>query len=479
MVVVVSAGAAVSTLVSLRRLQMSPLGVSRKVTPPHPRWWRIIPLVVGIPIFIEPLVSNPKNPDGTPAFAGLFLIMAGLVLGGSWLTMEIARILARGARGASTLLAARRLADNPKGAFRTASGLVLAVFSGTLIACILPAFNAAQSQGAAAQLAHVLRVPFTNGPGTGLSPEVGSRLVATLRSYPDVSVIPVYSNPQAAGAPIVSPTTRSSPPDFDIVSCSAMAALPVLGSCLPGVSAVGTDLSDVISTDNPLFVNKDLPAVTRTSPAAAVDLSSLEVSSLLVKTDDADTLERVRTYLTAFEASSIAAPQGFGKGNPGLTAYQMGAVEPETFGEVALIRTNDDKNIERVVFALVALTLIVAGCSLAVSVAGSLLDRKRPFTLLRLSGTPLSTLTRVVLMESAVPLVAATVVSAGVAIGVAEPPLRAIFRNQGIGRFAASAHPDPTYYLTMVAGLAVSLLVILAAMPLLNRMTQPEKARFE
>ncbi len=59
----------------------------------------------------------------------------------------------------------------------------------------------------------------------------------------------------------------------------------------------------------------------------------------------------------------------------------------------------------------------MAGCSLAVSVGGGLVDRKRPFTLLRVSGTPVSVLSRVVLLEAAVPLVAATVVAAAIAYG--------------------------------------------------------------
>jgi hypothetical protein len=133
------------------------------------------------------------------------------------------------------------------------------------------------------------------------------------------------------------------------------------------------------------------------------------------------------------------------------------------------------------VLAIVALILIVAGCSLAVSVAGSLLDRKRPFTLLRLAGTPLKTLTRVVVLESIVPLVAATVVAAGVAIAIAGPPLRALFSaNLGTHQnFASAAHPNVGYYLIMLGGLALSAVVMLAAMPLLNRITRPENARFE
>ena len=70
-------------------------------------------------------------------------------------------------------------------------------------------------------------------------------------------------------------------------------------------------------------------------------------------------------------------------------------------------------------YIAVALTLLVAGCSLAVSVGGNLVERKRPFTLLRVSGTPIATLYRVVLLEAILPLAAATVVAAGTAYGIA------------------------------------------------------------
>jgi FtsX-like permease family len=469
MVVLVPLLAAVSSLVSLRRVWITPLGVSRRTTPPPPGWWRVLPIVVGIPLFIAPVVANPGNPDSAPAFIGLFLIMAGLVLGGSWLTMQISRVLARTARGPSALLAARRLSDNPRGAFRTSAGLVLAVFAGSLVACVVPAFDAAQSQGAAAQLSDVLKVPLSGGPASaGLDPQTGGRLVSHLGSQPGVTVVPVYANPGAG-------------PADSVVSCSAIRALPVLGSCAPGVAAVQASVNDLIGTDNPIYFNTDLPAVSHSSPRATHSVSGLDVTALLVKTNGPDTLERVRTYLTDFEATSTARSPGPGKDGGGLSAWQMGAVEPETFGEVAQIRTNDDKNVERVVLAIVALTLIVAGCSLAVSVAGSVLDRKRPFTLLRLSGTPLKTLTRVVLLESIVPLVGATVVAAGVAIAIAEPPVRALFAaNLGEHQnFAHAAHPSLAYYLTMLAGLALSALVVVAAMPLLNRITRPENARFE
>ena len=469
-IVLVPLLAALSSLVSLRRVWVTPLGVSRRSTPRPPGWWRVLPLLVGIPLFIASLVSNPGNPNLPRTLVGLLLTMTGLVLGGSWLTMQSARLLARTAGGPSALLASRRLADNPKGAFRASAGLVLAVFAASFIACVVPAFNAAQSTGAAAQLTTVLRVPLLHGPDlTGLDPKTGSQLVNHLDAQPGVNVVPLYADPAGVG------------PVDSVVSCSTIRALPALGACTPGVAAAqATNLGDLLTTDNPIFFNKDLPAITPTSTPVDQNLASLNLIGLLVRTDNPDTLERVRTYLTTFETTSTPTSPSRLKGGD-LSAWQMGAIEPETFGEVTQIRTNDDQNIEKVVFAIAVLTLIVAGCSLAVGVAGSLLDRKRPFTLLRLAGTPLKTLTRVVLLESLVPLVGATVIAAAVAIAIAEPPIQAIFSaNLGPDQtFAQAAHPNPGYYLTMLAGLALSALIVLAAIPLLNRITQPDNARFE
>jgi hypothetical protein len=129
---------------------------------------------------------------------------------------------------------------------------------------------------------------------------------------------------------------------------------------------------------------------------------------------------------------------------------------------------------QRLIDVAVALTLLVAGCSLAVSAGGGLVERKRPFTMLRLSGTPSGTLYRIVLTEAVLPLAAALVVAAGVAYGVS---------LLTISKMAPAGTPLPTlghvYYLTMGAGLAVSLLIILATLPLLKRITGLENVRFE
>jgi hypothetical protein len=273
--------------------------------------------------------------------------------------------------------------------------------------------------------------------------------------------------PAGKGAAPIGP-----PPDNpSVIGCTSLAQLPVLGTCPPGVTAVETNVDNLLFTDNPIFFNKGLPAVTTSSQPESSNLSGLSIGALLIKTPDTGTLERVRTFLTTFNAS-VAGLGG------DLRSWQMGSLEPQTFGEVAKIRNNDDNNVLRVVLAGVALTLIVAGCSLAVTIGGSLVDRKRPFTLLRVSGTPLSILYRVVVLESALPLVLASLVAAATGVAIAEPVIKAILTSiHGAG--SISAYPPAAYYATIGAGLAASLAVIAAAMPLLGRITAPDSMRFE
>lgn len=115
-------------------------------------------------------------------------------------------------------------------------------------------------------------------------------------------------------------------------------------------------------------------------------------------------------------------------------------------------------------------SLPIAGCSLAVNVAGGLAERRRPFSLLRLTGAPLGMLRRVVLLEAAAPLLLAAVVSAGVGLLTAQLFLRAQLSE-------TLRPPGAQYYLLVTAGLAASLAVIASTLPLLGRLTGPETAR--
>jgi hypothetical protein len=127
---------------------------------------------------------------------------------------------------------------------------------------------------------------------------------------------------------------------------------------------------------------------------------------------------------------------------------------------------------QQLVNVVILASLAVAGCTLAAGVAAGLADRKRPFSLLRLTGARLGMLRRVVVLESAVPLLAVAVVSIGAGFGDA-----AMFATVQLEHPLVA--PGAAYYLITAAGIALSLGIIASTFPLLRRITGPEVARNE
>jgi hypothetical protein len=443
----------------------------------------MVPLLVGIALFVAGMLMTSSKNIGGPALPGLLVVMIGLVVGGPWLTSRAARLLPRLTSGASPIFAARRIADNPAGAFRSVSGLVLAVFLGTMLAALLPAIDAVTATPSARAMSNVLLDGFEAGPVCGnavnctgssgpepefgpksasgsaaasnritrmalegLPPAAGARLVRELSAFRQATTVAVYSLPQDGTVNYLGPNTA-------VVSCAGMQAIHALGTCAPGLRYVDASAGSLYG-DNPHFTSE--PIVGDSSPAYKGNLQRLYLQAVLIKVPNQAVLERVRTFLITHTRESVSG------------------TAPRTFGEAVQARLGVATTAQRLIDIAVALTLLVAGCSLAVSAGGGLVERKRPFSMLRLSGTPTSTLYLIVLTEAVLPLVAAFVVAAGVAYG---------FSLLTINRMAPAGTPIPSlghvYYLTMGAGLAVALLIILATLPLLNRITGLENVRFE
>ncbi len=448
MLVGVPVAAAVAALLSLRRVQISPLGVSRRAKRKPPTFWRLTILALGVGLYVYGLSKTTHQSIGAPAYPGLLVTMIGLVIAGPWLTSATSRLFGRLTPGSSALLATRRLADNPKTAFRSVTGLVLAVFLGTMVGTLVPAVNSTEASPANAALRNVLL------DQVGLDSHDGAKLLSGLNGIAGATAYPLYSLQTGGGS--VGPGLG---PDDTAVSCAVMRALSVLGQCAHGLQAVQAS-DDGLFDDNPMYNTK--PFVDSTSPAYTGKLSSLPLQTVLVRVNSPATLERVRTYLTVNTPPQQSGGQG------------SAPTPPRTFGETLQIRLDRAATLEKIVYAAVALTLIVAGCSLAVAVGGGLVDRKRPFTLLRVSGTPVGVLSRVVLMEAAIPLVAATIVAAGIAYGTS---ILAFVRLAPAGTAVPQLGSD--YYALMGIGLAVAFGVITVTLPLLRRMTTPGNVRFE
>jgi ABC-type antimicrobial peptide transport system permease subunit len=106
-------------------------------------------------------------------------------------------------------------------------------------------------------------------------------------------------------------------------------------------------------------------------------------------------------------------------------------------------------------------------------------ERKRSFTLLRVSGVSLRTLSAVVLLEAALPLILVSIIAAGIGLGVGIPVVRSLVNNVTSKNTTIPVHPSVGYYITLAIGLGIALGLVVITLPLLSRMTKPEEARFE
>lgn len=430
----VPVGAAVAARAALRRVRISPLGVVRRVTPKPPRWFRLIPLLLGVAELAFFIGRVPEDSTAQVAvfLPGLLLIMVGLVVAGPWLTMAGARLLARRAQRPATLIAARRLADNPAAAFRAISGVVIGLFVTTVSVGIIQSLVAER--------------------GTYVDDLAASTMVARFERNPDTVAAPVVAS-LAAGAGVRSVTVIRDNPDRDadysgLVSCADLARAPQFGRCADGaeVAWVWEDFMGYRTAHGSGVV---WPA----APLTATQLAERPVISVVVGTDGSTAaLERTRTALQL--------------------AFPDLRIMPATDWDRANDQNSQLAGFEQLAAVVIFASLPIAGCSLAVSVIAGLTDRKRPFSLLRLTGVPLGVLRRVVALESAVPLLAAAVLA--IAAGLLGAQL---FLTAQMGY---DLHPPGlTFGAIVTGGVLLSLGIIAATFPLLRRITGPETARSE
>jgi len=456
----VPAAAAVVARWALRRVNISPLGVTRRVTPLPPRAWRVIPLLAGLAdLGFFAVHGKPASNSGQDAAftVGFALIMIGLVVAGPWLTMAGTRLLARHASRPGTLIAVRRLGDDPRAAFRAVSGLILALFIFTVTAALITTqdtkrvsadYNAAVRNTLVDQFSNVARGVIRSQTASASLPP--GAVLTRLRQIPGVQgIVEFHTDPgQTISLPQLALPPGFPPPAAALVSCAQLAATPGLGRCPAGAAVAETTafLGEAPSGNLAAF----------TWPAADVPVTrvdSLPLASLNVVTNGSQgTVEQARTVLENAYPTGSGTPYTVGedrtKGNAALDAYQQ-------LADVIMLTS-----------------LTIAGCTLAVSVAGGLAERKRPFSLLRLTGAQLRLLRHVIVLESAVPLLAVAAVAIGIGFGAS-----ALYSTMEMQLTLVS--PSAAYYALTAVGIVLALAVILATFPLLRRITGPETARSE
>ncbi|MGY1842949.1 hypothetical protein [Modestobacter sp. SYSU DS0875] len=139
--------ALVSALTALRRVAITPLGVARRLPPKGLSWTRLVPLVVLGGAFVA-TANGQLQADAVVVFGVLIGTLAGAMwvftLVGPWLVTLLGRVVVHRAQSVPTLLAGRRLLDDPKAAWRSVGGVALIAF----VAGVLSVSPAIAAEGA-------------------------------------------------------------------------------------------------------------------------------------------------------------------------------------------------------------------------------------------------------------------------------------------------------------------------------------------
>jgi hypothetical protein len=411
---------AAGTLVSLRSVQLSPLGIVRRSRrfARAGQLWRTLPLLIGLAGLIGAvplstrlvrLLDTTYSDTVADVLLGLlapvFLLitLVGLILAGPWLCALMGGVMVRLSRRTAGVIAAHRVSADPRAAFRAVSGVAVAAFALTFLAT-LAADEAEPSPGDLRRGVRSGVVAVSTGP---VPPEVVAPLLT-----PDVVVVRF----RVEGAGLAE--------DWDhVVPCREMVR----------VAAVACPYDPDLGLDEP------------TGP-----VDHLPVETLYMPTDGSIAAqERVRTRVAALVPNAIINIEG----DPTFT-------DADYYEDLFLI------------FQVFSLGIVlVAAVSLTAGTVGALVERRRPFALLRASGVPLSQLRRVVLLETAVPMVFTSVVGVGLGLLAAYALI--------VSQAWAWRWPDLATLAIIGGGVLAAVFAPLTVLPVLNATTRHEAVRYE
>jgi hypothetical protein len=478
---------AAAALVGMRRLSVSPLGVQRRQAPPQPSALRIVPSLAGVAVLLAGIVvfrSNIASPGSLAVLGASFAaIIAGIVFAGPWLTFVVGRVLGRIARGPAALLAARRLADDPRGSFGAIAGVIMAVFVASAFFSLMGYARAASLSPEAPMRPGVVMTATALTPSGGHGS--GDVLTARLTGLAGVrSVLPVREVVLTEGENVVLYAW--------IVPCDQLFDGADAGALqLPGAQCGGASVHTISSaakvagstfTVSPA-ITSDTPSDSGTRPSFQLQIESGQVQSLVVGSTDRirglpDLLIDPGVLGTAADRFPITVLFANTDGTAAAAERVRAAIQgyeplmPVYLADDPMDQVPQYAEVGRIVGLGLIGSLALAGCSLAVATITGLLGRRRQFALLRAAGMPISRLRVLVLLQAGVPLIAVSAASSLLGVIVAQGVLRVAY-------VGAVPLPDLSLVAVLGASLAVAMGVVAATLPAADRLTRPQSLRSE
>jgi FtsX-like permease family protein len=423
---VLAVGAA---LFSLRRLMVTPLGVTRRARVRRAGARRLVPLFMGVGGLGLCWAFRRSIQEGgagglAAVGASFLLVLLGVAAVAPWLGVAVAPIVAAGNRRIGALLGARRFQADPTTAGRVVAAMALLVFAAGVALALVPA-----GESVGSDVALAMRPTSMVIESESLSRRTVRSAVGRVAGVRAIVPLPVAGSDEDAQNGADRPYAFSA----WIVDCLGLrqVLVPRLPSCGPHSAYVDTAVGGEGQSLQP---GQKVPVILE-QPDGSIHRATLRVPDRIVKA-------RLATSEWQLGVSVILPPSALpATARKHLQAYRTLVAtdgREQTMEEVrnaiasvdprGTVRTLDQARAgadtsSRQTTALVDLGVLVAlGIALAnllVVTVDHVRERKRPMAVLAASGVPLRVLRRSVAVEVAVPLLPAIGLAAGLSIAVA------------------------------------------------------------
>ncbi|MCX2729819.1 ABC transporter permease [Saccharopolyspora sp. NFXS83] len=436
-----------SSVLGAGRVVRAPLSAATQQQRGRPKAWRLLIIAVVAGFFLLGMIKY----DEGAGFLVLVVPIVGVVwsfsLVGPWITATIGRLFTRVWRRPSVLLAGRRLVSDPKSAYRSSSGMVLAVFIGALALTALPAMTAGPDSMGSSNKQGVILADVSSSQAPELRQRLADELArlgvrATAASYEKVSVegpggefaTGLLIDCRAAREVTPYQPSCEGPPRIHVPSDMPTSELAVT----PAV-AVKNPLATPVPPGTPVAAEPNLDAAI-IDPGAVPALAGSQQATL--------------TVLPPTEADRATVRTAMARVVPGADIESI-----ESRSVASEVMTGD---LHRITVIGLSIASVLAAGSAAITAAGAVIDRRRTLGALIAAGTQSRVLVRALHVEAALPaLVAAgmaTAAGAGVGLGL-------------LNALQQSTTLTPSILAPIVLGLLVAALAATASGLMLRKIT--------
>ncbi|CCH35364.1 FtsX-like permease family protein [Actinosynnema sp. NPDC047251] len=429
--------AVVTSLISMRRTVIEPLGVVRRSKPVHRvMWWRTLPVFIGTAALWSQsgLLGGSESQASEPiVVGGILVLLLSIPLLLPWVVERAVRKVRGGAP--SWQLAIRRLQMDSGTAARVVGG----------VSVVLAGAIAVQSVLASAE-AKIVDRPVDTADR--------SRVVVSLIDWSEENVEQTVGLLRRAVDPSRVNTLLGFQFEFDptnqygatVGSCQALKTQADLGDCQDGDVFYVTGPAE-LGADEAAEQAKLRPGTTVTVTKGYDDTKVVGPQWTIPQYEVVKQPERPGAYTNRGLLLTPAAMRGLDigfsygtimvdvdRGDPDLVDRVGNAISPMTWRAYFFYfgQTDPGKQIEQFqsirqgLLAGSLITLLLAGASLLILALEQVRERRRPLAVLAASGVPRGALSRSLLWQNAVPLVLALLVAVAIGSGLAVLLLRII-----------------------------------------------------